>query len=228
MTKWQDWSDGWLKEGHYVSYMLEGVTYYERVKRRDVTHYEWPWGVQDPTGTPVTISALSASGPVVPEALELTVGYNKSTKLNRIWQMIFGIKGQIYVYIELPTDTKRHGLPKLTFPTSTFKRIAHFTEEMSPYEEPEFITEHFMMMPLTHRIDFEAWNPNSIDMTDVWLNIFINKMVTQRIGIEYYDEAGLHLTPRKKHLKYILDKLYKQAVPCRPLSILPVKSPGVA
>jgi len=216
MVNYRDWSEGWLKEGYYISYRLEGITYYERVIQRDLAHYEYIW--------PETVKAGQESGPKKPEHLTVTRGYNKTTNLNRIWQIIFGIKGQAYIYVELPTDTKRHGLPKKTWPDTSLREVAHFTESMSPFEEPTFLTEHFMMRPITHQIDFVAYNPNSIDLTDLKLNFFVNKMITERIGIEH---AGT-LEPARPQFKEILDKLYKRLVACRPISILPVTAPAVA
>ncbi len=220
VVDYRDWSDGWLREGYYLSYRVEGVTYYERVIRRDLAHYEYVW--------PETVSAQEDSGPYAPEELELTIGYNEKTKLNRIWQMIFGIKGQAYIYIELPTDRKRHGIPKFVWPTREHREVAHFTEKMSPFDEPTFITEHFMLMPWTSRIDFMAYNPNDIDLTDLRLNIFIAKMVTERIGTETYTAAGLQLEPTWPHFRDILNKLYRRQVACRPITILPVSAPAKA
>jgi len=185
MVDYRNWSEGWLREGYYISYSHEGVTYYERVIRRDLAHYEYVW--------PGTVAAGEESGPHVPDDLEVTRGYDPRTKLNRIWQLIFGIKGQAYIYVELPTDTKRHGVPKKPWPTRELHEVAHFTESMSPFEEPTFLTEHFMMRPWAYRIDFMAYNPNDIDLTDLRLNIFISKMVTERIGTETYT-AEAHST----------------------------------
>lgn len=218
MADWKDWSPGWLKENNNISFTIEGVTYYERVVMRDLAHYEYEW--------PETISATTESGPQLPADLEVTRGY--ADGLNRIWQMIFGIKGQIYIYIELPTDLKRHGIPKKAWPSSELRRVAHFEEYMSPYHEPTFLTEHFMMRPVTARIDFLAYNPGSIDQTDVWLNILIAKMVTERIGTERYDQAGLHLTPTKPQFEKLLNDLYQRIKPCRPITLQPVRAPAEA
>ena len=99
-----------------------------------------------------------------------------------MWQMIFGIKGQIYIYIELPTDLHRHGLAKRAKPSSDLREVSHFEEYMSSFHEPTFLTEHFMMRPETFKIDFSAYNPQSITMRNIRLNIMINKMIPERIG----------------------------------------------
>jgi len=219
MVDYKDWSDGWLRENYYISFRRDNTTYYERVIRRDLAHYEWEW--------PETVPAGEMKGPQLPDDLEVTIGYDERTKLNRLWQVIFGIKGQAYIYVELPTDTKRHGVPKKTWPTSEHREVAHFTEAMSPFDEPTFLTEHFMMYPITYRIDFNAYNPNDIDLTDLKLNFFIAKLETERIGTESYTEEGLVLEPTRPHFKDILDRLYRRLVVCRPITLLSVKAPAV-
>ena len=216
MIDFKDWSNGWLKEGHYISYFLGPVRYYELIILRDLAHWEYPW--------PETIDAGSVSGPEVPAALEITKGYDKNTNTNHIWQMIFGIKGQIFIYIELPTDTHRHGIPKEPKPSSNNRRVSHFTEWMSPFMEPSFLTEHFMMRPPNFQIAFDAFNPNTIDMTDVILNIFLSKMVTERIGTV---SNGI-LEPSGTHYREVLEKLYKKVIPMRPITLEPVRAPAEA
>lgn len=229
MNEYTDWSTGWIREGDNISYTIEGITYYERVVSRDLAHYEWPWGgTETHSATPVTIGAEASSGPYIPGAIEMTKGYDSDHNTNQIWQAIFGIKGQALIYIELPTDTKRHGLPKLTWPTNDFKPIAHFDENMSPFLEPTFITEHFFKYRETHQIEFDAYNPHSIDLTDVWLNFFINKMVTERIGKSFASNGDITYAATYPHFEELMKKLYQRLVPCRPISILPVQAPAVA
>ena len=228
MGDFKQWSRGWLSEGDNIRYTVEGVTYYECVTRRDLAHFEWPWGSGEGSAIPVNIVAGHDSGPFVPEYLEPTWGYDKDKGLNQIWQLIFGIKGQVLIYIELPTDIKRHGLPKLTWPNEQIRRIAHFEEYMSPYNEPTFMTEHFMKRLETSRVEFSAFNPNAIDMTDIWLNFFIAKLETERYGTQSYTEGGVSLQPTKPQYTEILNNLYKRLVPCRPLTMLPVRAPAEA
>ena len=187
---------------------------------KDLAHYEYDW--------PETIPAGEQKGPHLPKYLEVTRAFDEQTGLNRLWQIIFGIKGQAYIYIELPADLKRHGLPKVTWPTADLREIAHFTEAMSSFDEPTFLTEHFMMRPPTARIDFTAYNPNSIDLTDVELNFFIAKMITERIGTESYGPAGLELKPTKAKFEKLLNDLYQRIKPCRPITLEPVRAPAEA
>jgi hypothetical protein len=95
---------------------------------------------------------------------------------------------------------------------------------MSPFREPSFITEHFMIRPETLQIAFDAYNPHSITLRSIVLNIWLNKMVTERIGTV----ENSTVKPTFTRFGEILDKLYKQTVPCTPLSILPVRAPAEA
>jgi hypothetical protein len=216
MADWREWSEGWLKEGYFISYVRDGVRYYEHIIMRDLAHWVYDW--------PETIGALSVSGPFVPEELEITKGYDPKTNTNYVWQVIFGIKGQAYIYIELPTDIHRHGIPKVPKPSTTVREVSHFEEWMSPFHEPSFITEHFMMRPDLFRIAFSAYNPNTINLTDVKLNIFIANMVTERIGTE----TNGTLSPTSDRWKETLEKLYKRVIPHRPITLYPVRAPAEA
>lgn len=229
MTDYRDWTgpeSPWLREGYYISYLKEGVRYYEHIILRDLAHYVYDWYE--------TIEAESVSEPRVPADLTMTMGYDPDTTLNRIWQMIFGIKGQVYIYVELPTDIHRHGVPKRPKPDATLRAVSHFEEYMSPYFEPSFVTEHIMMKPGYDRINLSAYNPNSIDMTDIKLNIFISKMTAERVGKEQYGVLNTpivrdnpELTDRLR-VKWTetLEKLFKRQIPSRPLTLHPVRAPA--
>lgn len=216
VNPFNDWSNGWIKEGHYLEFMLENVRYYERVRGRDLAHWEYAW--------PETVSTLSESGPFVPELLEVTRGYNKSDFSNRIWQIIFGIRGQVLIYVELPTDIHRHGIPKDPKPGSANRYTSHFTEYMTPFMEPSFCTEHFMMREVTSQIGFDAYNPEATDADNLRLNILINKMDTERVGTVEYTEKGAEMKPTQSRWQEVLDKLYRGVIPCRPVTLLPVRA----
>ncbi len=220
MVDYKDWSDGWIREGFFITYIRENTRYYEQVTARDFAHYEYVW--------PEDIATLSTSGPYVPDDLEITKGYDKSNRSNQLWQIIFGIKGQIYIYIELPTDIHRHGLAKRAKPSSDLREVSHFEEYMSSFHEPTFLTEHFMMRPETQQIDFSAYNPQARTMREIRLNIMINKMITERIGEIVVSGSSVVPTPSNENYREILDKLYRKVVPCRPITLLPVRAPAEA
>lgn len=219
MVEWNDWSEGWLREGRYISYLRENVRYYEHITQRDFAHWEYDW--------PEAIDAGNTSGPYTPATFEITRGWDARTNTNRLWQVIFGIKGQVYIYIELPTDVHRHGIPKAPKPSSDERQVSHFTEWMSPFLEPSFITEHFMMRPETQQMSFDAYNPSSegaVTQRDVTLNIMINKIVTERIGTAQNGK----LTATYSRWDELLDRLYRGLKPCRPITIMPVRAPAEA
>ena len=218
MSDWRDWSAGWIREGHFVSFTVpeSGERVYELVVARDLAHYVYEW--------PETIAAGEESGPYIPDNLEVTQGYDESANTNRIWQLIFGIEGQVYIYVELPADVHRHGLPKVPKPSRELREVSHFEELMSPFDEPSFITEHIMLRPWAYRIAFSAYNPTSIALRPR-LNIFVNRMVTERIGVEAPDGT---LRPTKPKFREVLEKLARRVVPHRPLTIMPVRAPAAS
>jgi len=214
-AEWNNWSS-WLGNGYYISYIRDQIRYYEHIFQRDFAHWEYDW--------PETITTRATSGPFTPAVFEITRGYDKEVNTNHLWQIIFGIKGQVYIYVELPTDTHRHGIPKAPKPSSSERQVSHFTEWMSPFLEPSFITEHFMMRPETQQISFDAFNPCTISQTNVTLNIMINKIVTERIGTV----ASGVTSPVYPRFAELLDRLYKGLIPCRPITLQPVRAPAEA
>ena len=222
MPDWRnDWSS-WIQEGHFISYFRESTKIYEHVISKDFGHWEFDW--------PESITRLAGeSGPFVPDNLEITRGYDNSTNTNQIWQILFGINYQVLIYIELPTDIHRHGIPKAPKPSTSMRRTSHFNEWMSPWHEPSFITEHFMIRPETQQVAISAYNPNRITITDLKLNFILNKMITERIGTEGVSDMGQYvITPSRPRFQEVLDKLTKRVIPCRPLTILGVRAPADA
>lgn len=221
---YRQWSDGWLREGYFLSFARDNVTFYERVVERDLAHWEYEWAE--------AVAPDTESGPVVIDQLEITRGYSERTKKNHLWQVIFGIKGQILVYIELPTDVHRHGIPKDPKPSTSNRFTSHFEEYMSPFYDPSFLTEHWMVRPETPQIAVSVYNPSDpadqTTMRGIRFNFFINKLVTERIGTVAYDAAGLNSTPTSDRWTKTLDLLYRAQIPCRPISIMPVIMPAAA
>ena len=138
--------------------------------------------------------------------------------------MLFGIRGQVYIYVELPTDTHRHGIPKVPKPRTNLREVSHFEEWMSPFHEPSFITEHFMMRPDLDRINLSAYNPHDIAQTDVALNFILNKMVTERVGTV---TNGVQ-APISGRWTETLDRLWRRLIPVRPITLYPVVAPAEA
>ena len=224
MGLWKEWSS-WLREGYFISYVRNGIRYYEYILFRDLAHYVYEWHE--------TVQPGATSGPFVPANIVMTLGYDSDTFMNRIWQTIFGIKGQAYIYLELPTDTHRHGLPKIPKPSSVIREVSHFEEWMSDFHEPSFVTEHIMMKPGYDRINFEAYNPHDIAIKP-YLNVFIAKLTTERVGTERYGVLRTPVAPDDAELTELmrikwaetLEKLYKGQIPQRLLTLSPVRAPA--
>lgn len=209
-----DWSKGWVLEGQYVSYIIDRTRYYEYVVRRDLAHWEYDW--------PEPIAPYTASGPTVPDDLVVTKEYDSRNNRNRLWQVLFGIKGEVFVYIELPSDVHRHGIPKVPKPSSDFRRTSHFEDWMTQFMEPTFMSEHWMKKPEVDRVAISIYNPNTIIEWDTKLNFFINKIETERIGTV----TGGSQSPTEPRFRETLDKLYRHVMPCRPISLMPVRAPA--
>ena len=104
------------------------------------------------------------------------------------------------------------------------RQVSHFEEYMSPFHEPSFITEHFLIRPEAIQMGFDAYNPQAIDLTDLRLNIFIAKLRTERVGTQ---TAG-SLTATNERWEEVLNKLYKRTIPHKPLTITGVRAPAEA
>lgn len=207
----------WLREGYYISFLYEKSSRkYYRVKRRDIAHYEFEWES--------TIATDTESGPATLVDLEVT------TPWTQLHQLIWGIRPQCYVYVQLPTDIERHGLPKRAKHTPAFRTVAHFGMHDSPFDNPSWHTEHFMHRPIDPFIAFSIYNKTDITITPIF-NFWINKMEIEHIGDELAD--GTLILPklpdgRTDNTKWTeaLEKLSKGLIPQRMITLLPVRAPA--
>ena len=207
MSEWA----GWLKEGHFISFedRVNGVTRYAFVKRREFSDYVYPW--------PESIAPGTTSGPHTVEYLEPTVN------LKQLFQVIFGIKGEVYLYVNLPVEIARHGLPKIPKHTAAVRRIGYYTQHLSPYDQPDWVTEHFLLRPLTTFIALTAYNPTAITVTPE-VRFLVNKLELELLG--YERDGELH--PEKPRYEEVLEKLYRRVIPLRPVTLMPVRAPAEA
>jgi len=206
---WSQWSSGWIKEGHFISFLNELERRYYYVRRRDFARYIYRGS---------SLSSGGDSGPIEISDLEIT-----EIKDKRVWQLIFGFKPNIYVYVYLPSDVFRHGVPKRQPATPTFRLVGHYEQWMSPFDSPSFITEHFLARNITTTIWFRFYNPEDITVTPM-LNFFINKLDVEFIGSE--DLSTGTLTPSNTKWTETLEKLAKRTIPCRPITLRTVSGPA--
>lgn len=211
--KGEEWA-GWLRDGFFYSYLYEKVRYYFMVKRRDWAHIRYNWEEN--------VSSESESGPFTPADLEVT-------KEDQIWQVIFGLEPDVYVYVYLPTDVARHGVARRPVATAALREVGHYTQSESPYFRPTFLTEHFLIKPIQSFIGFKVYNNQNYTFythdhtaNPIRLNIEIAKCEMERIGTE---EEGI-LTPAEDRFKETLEKLYRRTLFHRPLTLFPVRAPA--
>jgi len=200
------WSPGWLSEGHFISYKDERKTRYAVVTRWEFAHIEYTW--------PELILPTYSSGPYTIEDLEVTA------ERTQLYQFIFGILGDVYIYVHLPVEVDRHGLAKRPKATATLREVGHYTQDMSPYERPSWITEHFLIRPIATFVAFSAYNNKTVTQMPK-LNFYVNKCELEYIG---YEEDG-NLYPSKTIYRETLDKLYRKVIPHRPITIRAVRAP---
>lgn len=178
------------------------------VKRRDISHYEYEWDE--------SIDSEEESGPTTLTDLEVT------TPWTQLHQLIWGVMPQCYVYVQLPTDIERHGLPKRPKHTSAYYTVAHFGMHDSPFDCPSWHTEHFMQRPIDPFIALTVYNKTEITITPT-LNFWINRMEVEPIGDENADGSQVPAEPK---FAETLDKLCKRMIPHRPITLLPVRAPA--
>ena len=211
------WSK-WLVEGNYFSYYDQVVKKYFFVKRRDFAHYEWEWGFPEVPAEARVVSSMTPSGPYI-------CPHVKPTKPSQVYQFIWGQKPDVWIYVELPTQTKRHGLPLRRWPNKMLREVAHFTQQMSPYDRPSFITEHFLVPKLCDLAEYTCFNPLDIDVIP-YMNFYVNKINAEHIGDEYVKDETLVLEPAKSYYTEILDRLHRKLVYHRPITLMGVVAPA--
>ncbi len=201
----EEWSPGFLVEGYFISYADGALRRYEFISHRELAHYEYTW--------PEIIAAAAFTGPFTIADLEST-----ETR-TQIWQLIFGISHDVYIYTHIPTDKDRHGVAKIARQTSTMRTVGHFEEWMSPWDQPDWCTEHFLLRPITDRIAVSSYNFQDISLKPK-LNVFLNKCQLRHIG---YEKEG-KLFPDKAYYKETLEKLYRKQIIHRPITLKGVEA----
>ena len=206
----ESWAN-WLKEGFFYSYREQQVRKFFNVMYRDFAHFEYTWEED--------IAPGATSGPVTINDLE-------TTKENQVWQVIFGISHDVYIYVHLPTDVDRHGVAKVPKQTANLREVGHYRMQDSWWDKPNFITEHFLLKPEVPYIAFSAYNPRNITFRHAYnpikLNFYIAKCEMEQIG----EETKGQLQAADGRFNETLDKLYRRVIPHRPLTLVPLRAPA--
>ena len=195
----------------FYSYLEQQERHYFMVLFRDWAHFEYTWEED--------VAAGGFSGPVTITDLETTKG-------NQIWQVIFGLKQDINVYVHIPLDQDRHGVGVRPRQTATFRNVGHYGIQESWWDRPSFLTEHFLLKPEVNDIAFSVFNPRNIafqeNFNPIMLNFFIAKCEMERIGTVTSGEQ----TPAHARFTETLDKLYRRVLRHRPLTLVPLRAPA--
>lgn len=204
------WSE-WMKEGHFYSFEdQQKVRNYFFVLSREWAHYVYDW--------PETIAPAAFNGPHTVTDLE-------TTKENQIWQVIFGIKPNAYIYTFVPEDIARHGVAKRPTPTNALWEVGHYRMQDSPFDRPSFITELFLIKPHVPYMAVKAYNPENITFRTAYnplkLNFYVAKCQIEWIG----DEAKGETIAAESRYVETLDKLHRRVIPHRPLTLWPIRAP---
>ncbi|OYD16949.1 hypothetical protein CH330_01385 [candidate division WOR-3 bacterium JGI_Cruoil_03_51_56] len=224
------WTNRWILEGDFISFWDENLERFFFVRRRDFAHIAWEFGWPEVDVADRNIAPGQVGGPYVSQAIkptlwtEKTVG-GKPRARGQIFQWIAGIKPNVKWYIQLPTDRKRHGTPKLPWPSKRIRTVAHFTMQMSPFDRPTFFTEHFLVPKLCDLAGIEVYNGLDITVTPHF-NFYINKLDVELVGQVDYTEDGVVLEPSYDRYTEVLNNLYKKVARYRPLTLFPVTSPA--
>jgi len=227
------WTNRWVLEGDFLSYFDGNLERFFFVRRRDFAHIEWEFGWPKVNAEDRPIAPGQVGGPYIFEQIKPTLWSERDVTVNginmprcrgQIFQWIAGIKPNVKWYIQLPTDKKRHGTPKLPWPSKRIRTVAHFTMQMSPFDRPTFFTEHFFVPKLCDLAGIEVYNGLDITITPHF-NFYINKLDVELVGQVVYDE-GVTLEPSYTRYTEVLNNLYKKVAKYRPLTLFPVTSPA--
>lgn len=188
----------WLSEGFYLRvYSPEtGEFTFFVVEQREPSIYVHKWSEK--------IATNEESGPEDLENL-------KPLNLNRLDQVIFGIKGGCLIYLNLPHETRRWGTDKKPKATSDLRELGYVDEETSPYDHPSFVTEFFLQKGGSFEYPhLYAYNPTPRTLKP-HIRFEINQMVIKKIT-----EPEL------------LDKLRRKVVTYRPITLggVPIRRTG--
>ncbi len=204
----KSWSE-WIQPGHFIRYLVGGIWYFYSVEDRDWAHIEYTWKE--------AVDAGAFSGVVPITDLEVTENY-------QMYQCIFGFQPNVLMYVNVPLDTKRHGVSKRALPDLTYRRVAHYEYWQSPKQAPSFETEFNLVYESPKYPGFEFIHENPAEVAPT-LDIIIAKLRLELLGTK--DTMGV-LHPAMGQFEEIVTKLNNKTVPCRPVNLFPVRGPAVA
>ena len=159
--------NSWIKEGHRIS--VKEVDEPEKfffVKQNRISQIE------------ITFSKDVASDTEVGPDLIKDL---KPGRTDQLFQCIFGINVGVYAYMNLPVRERLHGLDEVPIASSTNREVGHFTEEMSPFENPTQMTEFFLRKGGGFEYPaISVYNPTNKSLRPKFKYV-VNRMVLEQI-----------------------------------------------
>ncbi|MBA7501120.1 hypothetical protein GH146_02830 [archaeon] len=218
------WTPRFLFEGDRISFIdptsESPMKRYYHVRGRDFSHIEWEFGWPEVQPEDRPVAPGQVAGPYSFPQIRPTT-WSETLKQGHMFQWIVGIKPDVKWYIQLPSETKRHGTPKLPWPKKNYPEVAHFTMQMSPFDRPTFVTEHFLIPKLCDTFGIDVYNPLPITVTPHF-NFYINKLNIELIGDVTYTEDGILLTAAHRYYEELLENLHKGLKFARPITLFGV------
>lgn len=113
------------------------------------------------------------------------------------YQVIFGIRPDAWIYINIPVDTRLGGVAEEAIARTTLREIGAITQDMSPIKSPDFVTEMLLQRGTSYEYPaLFAYNPTNKALRPE-LEFRINKVEP----VEITDPETVDLM-KKKRLTY--------------------------
>ncbi|MBW2672940.1 MAG: hypothetical protein JRD89_05915, partial [Deltaproteobacteria bacterium] len=176
----------WHIEGDYLRlYSPETETWrFYYVKQREQALYIHKWSEKISPNTESGPEDLEDLKPLALNRLDQVI-FGVKTRLD---QVIFGVKTRCLVYLNLPHETRRWGTDKKPIATSDLREVGYVDEEISPYEEPSFLTEFFLQKGGSYEYPhLYAYNPTNRTLKPT-IMFRINKLIVEEITRQRYPE----------------------------------------
>lgn len=184
---------GWLKPGYRISIRnvkaeeVQEKFYFIKGVARPISKYVYKWSTD--------IAVNTENGPE--NITDLEPG-----RRDILYQVIFGIKPDVYIYVNLPADTRLGGIAEEASARSGLREIGAITQDDSPWDNPDFCTEMFLQKDTTNEYPhLYAYNPTNRSLRPVI------KFLISRIELEEIKDTDT------------LDKMRRRQIIYRPIQL---------
>lgn len=148
-----------------VNELGEGEKFYF-VKVSKISKYAYKW--------PVDIAVNTEDGPRNIDKLE-------PGRADVFYQVIFGIKPNAWIYINIPADTRLGGIAEESIARTGFREIGAITQDMSPYKNPDFVTELVLQKDTSYEYPaLYGYNPTNLPLRPE-IKFLVNKIEPEPI-----------------------------------------------